>query len=494
MLLVCPLAALPRGDARRVDATRRSRCSTPRTARSSPSTTPAPTRTPRSPTAGSRAARSSAPCTPRGSTCAPARWTRRRPSGRCGPTGSWSRTTTSTSSSPPRAEPAARHRRPTRRRRPGPTVKHRRRRRRLARRPLRGPRAARSRGSTGELMVVGEEPHRPYDRPPLSKEFLAGRVDRGRPGPGDRRRGPATPTGCSGARATGLDAATRRLTSRTARDVDADGIVIATGARARTLPGTEALAGVHTLRTLDDARALRDELRPGRRLVVIGAGFIGAEVASTAHALGLDVTVVEAAPTPLAGPLGDRDGRRRLRPARRPRRAPAVRRRRARRLGGRRPGRGGRARRRHASCAADVVRRRDRRAARRSSWLAGLRADARQRRPLRRRRRDQPARHRRGRRLRRLVRRARRARTSGSSTGPARSSGPASPSPTLLSGGGPRAPVGPPYFWSDQYGVRIQFAGHAGRRRGHGRGRRPATSAASSPSTAAPASRSPCSA
>jgi NADPH-dependent 2,4-dienoyl-CoA reductase/sulfur reductase-like enzyme len=74
------------------------------------------------------------------------------------------------------------------------------------------------------------------------------------------------------------------------------------------MPGTDGLAGVHTLRTLDDARGLRDELALGGRLVVIGGGFIGAEVASTAHTLGLDVTVVEAAPTPLAGPLGDAMG------------------------------------------------------------------------------------------------------------------------------------------------------------------------------------------
>ena len=86
--------------------------------------------------------------------------------------------------------------------------------------------------------------------------------------------------------------------------IHADGIVVATGARARSWPGSEGLAGVHVLRTIDDAMALRDELRPGARLVVIGAGFIGAEVASTAAKLGLDVTVVEAALAPLAGPLG----------------------------------------------------------------------------------------------------------------------------------------------------------------------------------------------
>src|SRR6185369_11822068 len=82
------------------------------------------------------------------------------------------------------------------------------------------------------------------------------------------------------------------------------GFVIAVGARARYLPGAGRLAGVHTLRTLDDALALRAELVAGRRLVVVGAGFIGAEVASAGRTLGLDVTVVEALPAPLVGPLG----------------------------------------------------------------------------------------------------------------------------------------------------------------------------------------------
>jgi NADPH-dependent 2,4-dienoyl-CoA reductase/sulfur reductase-like enzyme len=168
---------------------------------------------------------------------------------------------------------------------------------------LSAARALREQGFTGELVVVGEESHRPYDRPPLSKDFLAGRVD---------VSDLALETDDEqlqarwllGTRATALDAATRRLTLSDGSHLDADGIVIATGARARTLPGTEALAGVHTLRTVDDAVALRGELVPGRRLVVIGAGFIGAETASTAHALGLDVTVVEAMATPLSGPLG----------------------------------------------------------------------------------------------------------------------------------------------------------------------------------------------
>ncbi|MDX2933952.1 NAD(P)/FAD-dependent oxidoreductase [Streptomyces ipomoeae] len=168
---------------------------------------------------------------------------------------------------------------------------------------LSAARSLRKQGYDGRLVVVGDELHRPYDRPPLSKEFLAGTL-----GEADL----ALETDDEdlraewllGVRATGLDRADRAVRLSDGRELRADGIVIATGAAARTLPGSEGLAGVHTLRTLDDARALRDELAQGRRLVVIGGGFIGAEVASTAYALGVDVTVVEAAPTPLAGPLG----------------------------------------------------------------------------------------------------------------------------------------------------------------------------------------------
>ncbi|MFE4625048.1 NAD(P)/FAD-dependent oxidoreductase [Streptomyces mirabilis] len=168
---------------------------------------------------------------------------------------------------------------------------------------LSAARSLRKQGYDGRLVVIGDELHRPYDRPPLSKEFLAGTL-------GEADLSLETDDEdlraewLLGARAAGLDRAERAVRLADGREVRADGIVIATGAVARTLPGSEGLAGVHTLRTLDDARALRDELAAGGRLVVIGGGFIGAEVASTAYALGLDVTVVEAAPTPLSGPLG----------------------------------------------------------------------------------------------------------------------------------------------------------------------------------------------
>ncbi|MGW0086502.1 NAD(P)/FAD-dependent oxidoreductase [Streptomyces sp. NPDC003393] len=168
---------------------------------------------------------------------------------------------------------------------------------------LSAARSLRSQGYDGRLVVIGDELHRPYDRPPLSKEFLAGAL-----GEADLAlETDGEDLGAEwllGARAAGLDRADRAIRLADGRRVRADGVVIATGAAARTLPGTDGLAGVHVLRTLDDARGLRDALALGGRLVVIGGGFIGAEVASTAHGLGLDVTVVEAAPAPLAGPLG----------------------------------------------------------------------------------------------------------------------------------------------------------------------------------------------
>ncbi|MFJ3308789.1 NAD(P)/FAD-dependent oxidoreductase [Streptomyces sp. NPDC086549] len=172
---------------------------------------------------------------------------------------------------------------------------------------LSAARSLRKRGYDGRLVVIGDEPHRPYDRPPLSKEFLSGAI-----GEADlaleRDDEDLAAEWVLGNRATGLDRTERAIRLADGREIRADGVVVATGAAARTLPGTDGLAGVHVLRTLDDARALRDELARGGRLVVIGGGFIGAEVASTAYALGLDVTVVEAAPTPLAGPLGETMG------------------------------------------------------------------------------------------------------------------------------------------------------------------------------------------
>lgn len=168
---------------------------------------------------------------------------------------------------------------------------------------LSAARALRAQGFDGRLVIVGDETHRPYDRPPLSKECLAGQVgesDLALETDGEE----LSAQWLLGTRAAGLDRAERVIRLADGRTIRVDGVVVATGAAARTLPGGHDLEGVHVLRTLDDARALSEDLARGGRLVVIGGGFIGVEVASTARALGLEVTVVEAAPTPLAGPLG----------------------------------------------------------------------------------------------------------------------------------------------------------------------------------------------
>ncbi|MET7363695.1 FAD-dependent oxidoreductase [Streptomyces sp. NPDC005562] len=166
-------------------------------------------------------------------------------------------------------------------------------------------RELRAQGFDGRLVLVGAEPHRPYDRPPLSKGFLTGDTDEGQLALSDAEEtAELDATWLLGARARALDARGRTVVLDDGRTLAGDGVVIATGASARHLAG-EPLAGVHTLRTLDDARALRAELTQGpQRVVVIGGGFIGAETASSCAALGHEVTVVEAAPLPLAAQLG----------------------------------------------------------------------------------------------------------------------------------------------------------------------------------------------
>jgi NADPH-dependent 2,4-dienoyl-CoA reductase/sulfur reductase-like enzyme len=166
-------------------------------------------------------------------------------------------------------------------------------------------RALRRLGFAGSITVIGDEHARPYDRPPLSKAFLSGAVAESElflEGEDEA----LDASWLLGVRAVALDVSTRTVTLADGRAVRSDAVVIATGSTARRMPA--APPGVHTVRTLADAAALRGELRPGARLAVIGAGFIGAEVASTAHGMGLDVTVIEAAPTPLAGPLGPEMG------------------------------------------------------------------------------------------------------------------------------------------------------------------------------------------
>jgi NADPH-dependent 2,4-dienoyl-CoA reductase/sulfur reductase-like enzyme len=167
-------------------------------------------------------------------------------------------------------------------------------------------RALRQQGYDGRLSIVGAEKHRPYDRPPLSKSFLAGSVQ------AEELLLESDDEDLAADWRLGATAVTLRPSERAVELADgaqltADAVVLATGATP-VRPFAPGLLGVHTLRTLDDAVALRAELVPGGRLVVVGAGFIGAEVAATAAGLGLDVTVVEAAPVPLAGPLGPQMG------------------------------------------------------------------------------------------------------------------------------------------------------------------------------------------
>ena len=173
---------------------------------------------------------------------------------------------------------------------------------------LRATEALRRSGFDGRLTLVGAESHLPYDRPPLSKELLSGEWDH------DRvvlRRAPYDELDLElllGFRATALDAATRTVTLHDGRTVSADGIVLATGAAPRSLPGLSALDGIVTLRTLDDCMVLRGAMERGARVCVIGAGFIGAEVAATARARGLEVTVLEALDAPMVRGVGARIG------------------------------------------------------------------------------------------------------------------------------------------------------------------------------------------
>lgn len=160
----------------------------------------------------------------------------------------------------------------------------------------------------GELVLIGEEGHLPYDRPPLSKEVLRGEWDQERIA---LRRGSYDDLNVElviGQRAVSLDSAALEVRLESGAAISFDGMVIATGGRVRTLPNQPRMDGVHTLRTLDDTLAIREALAKKPRVAVIGAGFIGAEVAASARQLGLDVTMIEALQTPLEQSLGPRLG------------------------------------------------------------------------------------------------------------------------------------------------------------------------------------------
>jgi NADPH-dependent 2,4-dienoyl-CoA reductase/sulfur reductase-like enzyme len=157
----------------------------------------------------------------------------------------------------------------------------------------------------GRIILLGEESRRPYDRPPLSKQVLAGTWEPSRTTLLSDRRVAALDLDVRlGSRAESVDLDARIVRTALGEDVLFDALVVTTGLRPRTIPGADGLEGVHVLRTLDHALALNASLVPDAELVVIGAGFLGLEVAATARSSGVNVTVVE----PLAAPLENRIG------------------------------------------------------------------------------------------------------------------------------------------------------------------------------------------
>ena len=159
----------------------------------------------------------------------------------------------------------------------------------------------------GRVTIVSDEVHLPYDRPPLSKEVLRKEVD-------DVALKPREwydendITLRLGAAATGLDTAAQTVTLADGSVIGYDELVIATGLVPRRIPTLPDLAGIRVLRTFDESMALREHASAAQRAVVIGAGFIGCEVAASLRSLGVDVVLVEPQPTPLASVLGERIG------------------------------------------------------------------------------------------------------------------------------------------------------------------------------------------
>ncbi len=175
---------------------------------------------------------------------------------------------------------------------------------------LRAAEQLRAQGFDGHVVVVGDEPHMPYNRPPLSKESLLGSgssVTAEELATGLAFRPRASATGIEwrlGAAATGADLRARTVSLADGHVLEYDALVVATGLRPRRLPQAEPAGGRHVVRTADDAARLRAEAVPGARVVVVGAGFIGCETAATLHALGCDVVVVEPFPVPMARGVG----------------------------------------------------------------------------------------------------------------------------------------------------------------------------------------------
>ncbi len=171
--------------------------------------------------------------------------------------------------------------------------------------------ALRQHDAGGRITLIGAEPELPYERPPLSKAYLRGEVPREkahvRPAAYYREHGIDL---LLGTRATRLDAAGRTVELEDGRRIPFDALLVATGARNRTIaiPGGD-LPGVYSLRTVADADRIREEMTPGRRVAVVGMGFIGSEVAASCRQKGLDVVAIDPNRTPLFRVLGETVGR-----------------------------------------------------------------------------------------------------------------------------------------------------------------------------------------
>ncbi|MGV9869508.1 NAD(P)/FAD-dependent oxidoreductase [Rhodococcus koreensis] len=170
---------------------------------------------------------------------------------------------------------------------------------------LRAAEEARFGGYSGPIIMVGAEPHLPYDRPPLSKQFILNSTNAADfLTSEDELLSVLNVDLRLGRTAIGLDVDARRVRLDDETLLDYGTLIVATGAAPRMLPSAPELDGIFTLRTVDDAAALRDRIVDSTRVVVIGAGFIGSEIASSAHHLGAEVTLLEGAPVPLVRAVG----------------------------------------------------------------------------------------------------------------------------------------------------------------------------------------------
>jgi 3-phenylpropionate/trans-cinnamate dioxygenase ferredoxin reductase component len=161
----------------------------------------------------------------------------------------------------------------------------------------RAAQAARREGFDGELVIVGDEVHRPYDRPPLSKQLLAGSMEHDDTFYASDELDVEWKLGSA---AAGLDLGRQVVTLADGEEVPYEGLILATGRRAREWPDLPELEGFHMIRALEDTKALRQAVKPGGKAAIVGAGFIGCEVAATLRGLGVEeVTLIDVAPYPM---------------------------------------------------------------------------------------------------------------------------------------------------------------------------------------------------